>query len=205
MALNNYKERFIEIYQRYIRREGSDELLSFLERSDFFEAPASSRFHLASAGGLCIHSLNVYYRLCEQMEANENWRVCFGDKPTDDEAALETLAIVALLHDLCKVNFYVPTTRNVKNKETGRWEAVPSYEINEKFPMGHGEKSCYIVQNYIKLTPAESLAIRWHMGSFDSAIKGGDRSLNRAWEKYPLGVFLHVADLLASNIDEAGK
>lgn len=203
--LNNYKEDFVELYQNSIKREGSDELLSFLERSDFFKAPASSRFHLACAGGLCIHSLNVYYRLCEQMKVDNNRIACFGDKAADDKEVLETLAVTALLHDLCKINFYNPTTRNVKNKETGRWETVPSYEIVEKFPMGHGEKSCFIIQNYMKLTPAESIAIRWHMGAYDSAVKGGDRSLNRAWEKYPLGVFLHIADLLASNVDEVEK
>lgn len=203
--LNNYKEDFVELYQNSIKREGSDELLSFLERSDFFKAPASSRFHLACAGGLCIHSLNVYYRLCEQMEIDNNRIACFGDKAADDKEVLETLAVTALLHDLCKINFYNPTTRNVKNKETGRWETVPSYEIVEKFPMGHGEKSCFIIQNYMKLTPAESIAIRWHMGAYDSAVKGGDRSFNRAWEKFPLGVFLHVADLLASKIDEVDK
>ena len=199
--MNNYKEDFIRIYKSNIHRDGSEELLSYLERSDFFEAPASTRFHLACSGGLCIHSLNVYDRLLELMSNEANRNVCFG--PDAEYAQVEeSVAITALLHDLCKVNFYVPGTRNVKNKDTGKWETVSVYEINEKFPMGHGEKTCYIIQNYMKLTPAEGIAIRWHMGGFDSAVKGGDRSLNRAWEKYPLGVCLHVADLLASNIDE---
>lgn len=201
--MKDYKEKYIELYRTNIKREGSEELLSFLERSDFFEAPASTRFHLSCAGGLCIHSLNVYNRLCQLMEIKGNREACFGENAADEDVN-ESIAIAALLHDLCKVNFYIPGARNVKNKETGRWETVPVYEINEKFPMGHGEKSCYIIQNYIKLTPAESIAVRWHMGAYDSAVKGGDRSLNRAWEKYPLGVFLHVADLLASNVDEAG-
>ena len=175
--------------------------MAYLERSDFFEAPASTRFHLACNGGLCIHSLNVYDRLLELMSNEANRSVCFGPNAERDQVD-ESIAIAALLHDLCKVNFYVPGTRNVKNKNTGLWETIPIYEINEKFPMGHGEKTCYIIQNHMKLTPSEGIAIRWHMGGFDSAVKGGDRSLNRAWEKHPLGVFLHIADLIASNIDE---
>ena len=195
------KERFIRIYKDKIHREGSDNLFAFLKKSDFFEAPASTRFHPACEGGLCTHSLNMYDRMYELMSIERNRRACFGSDVTETEID-ETVAVSALLHDLCKVNFYVPGTRNVKNKETGAWETVPVYEINEKFPMGHGEKTCYIIQNYMRLTPAEGIAIRWHMGSFDNAVKGGDRSLNRAWEKYPLGSFLHVADLLASNVDE---
>lgn len=202
--MSDYKERFLEIYKANIHREGSEELLSFLERSDFFEAPASTRFHLSCAGGLCIHTLNVYDRLCQLMEIKEDREICFGKDATDEEVN-ESIAVSALLHDICKVNFYVPGTRNVKNKETGRWETVPVYEINEKFPMGHGEKSCYIIQNYMKLKPAEGIAIRWHMGAYDPAFKGGEQSFNRAWEKFPLGVFLHVADALASKIDEADK
>lgn len=199
--MSENRDSFIEIYKNKIYREGSDRLFAFLEKSDFFEAPASTRFHLACKGGLCTHSLNVYNRMCELMSIGQNRKVCFGLDATEEEIE-ETVAVTTLLHDLCKVNFYVQSTRNVKNKETGMWETIPVYEINEKFPMGHGEKTCYIIQNYMRLTPAEGIAIRWHMGAFDSAVKGGDRSLNRAWEKYPLGTFLHVADLLASNIDE---
>ena len=107
--MNNYKEDFIRIYKSNIHCDGSEELLSYLERSDFFEAPASTRFHLACSGGLCIHSLNVYDRLLELTSNEANRNVCFGPDAKYDQVE-ESAAIAALLHDLCKVNFYVPGT-----------------------------------------------------------------------------------------------
>lgn len=199
-----YKERFIEVFKNNIRRDGSDQLLSYLERSDFFTAPASTRFHLSCEGGLCIHSLNVYDRLVHLLDNQADKERCFPAGVPDEEIN-ETVAIAALLHDLCKIHFYQPGTRNVKNPDTGRWETVPTYVIDERFPIGHGEKTTFIIQNYMKLKPEEAIAIRWHMGEFDNAVKGGDKSLNKAWEKYPLGFMLHMADMMASHLDEVDK
>lgn len=198
------KERFIRMFKHKIHRDGSEDLLSYLERSDFFTAPASTRFHLSCEGGLCTHSLNVYDRLMKLLNDSEDKKKCFPSNSTEEEIG-ETVAIVSLLHDLCKTHFYVPSTRNVKNKDTGRWESVPTYNIEERFPIGHGEKTNFIIQNYMKLKPEEAIAIRWHMGAYDNAVKGGDRSLNQAWEKYPLGFMLHMADMMASHLDEADK
>lgn len=195
------KERFNSIFKTYIHRGGCDNLLEYINKSDFFVAPASSRFHLACAGGLCMHTLNVYDRLNQLMDIADNRTICFNGKSEAETS--ESIAIVSLLHDLCKINFYIPSKRNVKNKETGKWESVDSYEISEKFPMGHGEKSNFIIQSFMPLTPAEGTAIRFHMGEWDCAVKGGDRSIDKAWEKYPLGLFLHIADTLASKLDEA--
>lgn len=195
------KEEFLQILRQEVKRDGVEALIEWLERSDFFLAPASTRFHLSSPKGLCIHSINVYKRLVWLMEMDDHKQRCFGEHASDEEVG-ESVAIAALLHDLCKANFYQPDTRNVKNKETGRWETVQTYSIDEKFPMGHGEKSMFIAQNYMKLTPAEAIAIRWHMGEWDTAVKGGDRAMDKAWEKYPLGFFLHLADMLASKLDE---
>lgn len=200
----DYKEKFIEAFKNNIRRDGSEQLLSYLERSDFFTAPASSRFHLACEGGLCIHSLNVYNRLVQLLDNQEDKLLCFPAGSNEDDVN-ETVAIVSLLHDLCKIHFYVPGTRNVKNPETGRWETIPAYMIDERFPIGHGEKTNFIIQNYMKLKPEEAIAIRWHMGEFDNAVKGWDRSLNKAWGKYPLGFMLHMADMMASHLDEVDK
>ena len=108
----------------------------------------------------------------------------------------------SLLHDVCKANFYKAGTRNVKNPETGIWEAVPSYSIEDKFPMGHGEKSVFIINQFMKLTVEEALAIRWHMGGFDDAVKGGSHSMGNAYEMYPLALLLHVADMKATYLDE---
>ena len=132
------RERFIEIYKENIKREGATELLEYLTgpQSDFFSAPASTRYHNSCRGGLCNHSLNVYDCLCDIL-ARDKMRE-YGCTPT-----AETIAIVSLLHDICKVNFYKESTRNVKD-ENGVWQKVPYFEIDDKLPYGHGEKSVYI-------------------------------------------------------------
>lgn len=186
------KERFIEVFTKAIHREGADKLLAWLENSDFFTAPASTRFHLSCEGGLCTHSLNVFTRL-------SNLYIAECGELTD--AQRETIAITALCHDLCKVNFYKPGTRNVKD-EHGKWQTVPSYTIEDDCPFGHGEKSVYIAQSFMKLTREEAMMIRWHMGSFDEAVKGGSYAFTKATEKYPGIVLIHAADLMASYIDE---
>ncbi len=186
------KERFWEICKSQITRPGIDAFYKWLDESDFFAAPASSRFHSCYEGGLVEHSLNVYDSLV---------RLNAASHPYSDE----TVAIVALFHDICKCNFYKKDTRNVKNNETGQWEKKEVWSIDEKFPFGHGEKSCIILMGYVKLTTDELLAIRHHMGGFDSAVKGGDYSLTRAFEKCPLAVMLHMADLEATYLKEAVK
>ena len=157
--------------------------------ADFFSAPASTRFHGACDGGLCAHSLNVY-------------RVLHGTFFTPDEDSEETFAICALLHDLCKANFYKKGTRNVKNEATGQWEKVPSYSVEDMFPYGHGEKSVFLIERFMKLKVEEAVAIRWHMGGFDDAVRGGSFALSGAFEKYPLAVKLHIADLEATYLLE---
>ena len=117
---------FIGIAKKYIKREGIENLLKYIENTDFFEAPASSRYHLAVPGGLCQHSLNVYYRLIRE------YREEYGEIPDDKK---ETLTIVSLFHDLCKADFYKQDTRNVK--VDGVWTKVPCYTFDEKFPIGH--------------------------------------------------------------------
>lgn len=183
------KERFIEIYKENIKREGAEVLLDWLiNKSDFFTAPASGRFHCAYEGGLVEHSLNVFDVLAE--------------KHYDDTDDTETFAICGLLHDVCKANYYKVSTRNVKNEATGVWEKQPYYMVEDKFPYGHGEKSVFIIERFMKLKSAEAMAIRWHMGGFDDSVKGGSFSLSAAFEKYPLAVKLHLADLEASYLVE---
>ena len=184
---------FEQIYTTYIKREGSDKLLAYLKNSDFFTAPASARYHLAEEGGLHQHSVNVYRRLVSlvKLEYGDNYQSIVSD---------ETLAVCGLLHDLCKINYYVTEMRNVK--ENGAWKSVPYFKVDEKFPYGHGEKSVFIVMNYIKLTAEEAMAINWHMGGFDERVKGGSFSISRAFQQYPLAVLLHIADVMASYLDE---
>lgn len=186
--MNENKERFLKIYCEAITRRGADELLEWLEQSDFFTAPASTKYHGSYEGGLLEHSLNVYDRLSNRAEAQE----LYPD---------ETIAIVALLHDICKVNFYKKGTRNVK--ENGQWVTKEIFEIDEKFPCGHGEKSVIILQNFIKLDPEEILAIRAHMGGFDTSVKGGDYFIGKIFERSKLAVLLHIADMEATYLIES--
>ncbi len=127
-------------------------------KSDFFTAPASARYHLACEGGLCEHSLNVYHCLVDYLQ-RERVQELYGLEYSE-----ESVAVVALLHDVCKVGCYKKGFRNVKNDATGQWERVPTYTFDDPLPYGHGEKSVYIVNGFIRLTREEAMAIRWHMG-----------------------------------------
>ena len=183
------KERFISIYKEKITREGSRELLNYLcsESCDFFTAPASTRYHGAEVGGLCRHSLNVYDCLCDQL-ARRRMKDEYGIHYSE-----ESIAIAALLHDLCKINFYRVESRNVK--KNGVWEAVPYYTIEDNLPYGHGEKSVYIISAYMRLTRDEAFAIRYHMGF------SGPEDINTigsALEMFPLAFALYVADMEAA-------
>ncbi len=184
-----YKEEFIEIYKTNIKREGSAELLEWLQKTDFFTAPASTKFHGACEQGLVMHSISVFHTLVDK----------HFDPETDN---MESFAICALLHDLCKAEFYKVSTRNVKNEETGKWEKVPYYAVEDKFPFGHGEKSVFLIERFIRLKPAEAMAIRWHMGGFDEAARGGSFAISVAYEKYPLAIKLHLADLESTYLKE---
>lgn len=184
------KNEFIEIYKGNITRPGSDKLLNYLmsDQSDFFEAPSSTRFHCSYAGGLVQHSVNVYHCLKDYLKrprAKELYRMEFSE---------ETIAVVSLLHDLCKMNFYAVDYRNAKN-EQGVWEKVPYYTINDTLPYGHGEKSVYIVSGFMRLTREEAFAIRYHMGFSGSEDKN---NVGRAFEMFPLAFALSVADMEAA-------
>lgn len=193
----SHKERFLEVYRTHITREGSGALLDYLQspQSDFFSAPASTRFHGNYEGGLCEHSLNVYDCLKAYME-RERVRNLYGISASE-----ESIAIVSLLHDLCKVNIYKPSFRNVKD-ERGVWQRVPSYEYDDQLPYGHGEKSVYIVSGYMRLTRDEAFAIRYHMGF---STTDDPKNVGAAFEKFPLAYALSVADSEATYFLESKK
>ena len=184
------REEFLDIYQTYIHREGAAELLDYLtNKSDFFTAPASARYHGAYVGGLCQHSVNVF-RCLEDYLARPRVRETYGLSYD-----MESVAVVALLHDLCKVGCYRAGTRNVKNDATGQWEKVPTFFYEDKLPYGHGEKSVYIISGFMRLTREEAMAIRWHMGFSGEEDK---RTVGQALEQYPLAFALSVADMEAT-------
>lgn len=190
MDIQQAKQEFLDIYRQNITREGSDKLLEYLlsDQSDFFTAPASTRFHGSYAGGLLEHSLNVYHCLKDYLSrerAKTVYRMNYSE---------ETIAVASLLHDICKVNFYKTDFRNAKN-EKGQWEKVPYYTIDDQLPYGHGEKSVYIITGFMRLSREEAFAIRYHMG-----FSTGDEAnqVGKAFEMFPLAFALSTADMEAS-------
>lgn len=185
----SFKEEFIEIFKEKITRPGADALLNYLEnKCDFFTAPASARYHCAYEGGLCEHSLNVYHCLVDYLQ-RERVQELYGLEYSE-----ESVAIVALLHDVCKVGCYKASTRNVKDAN-GTWHTVPTYQFDDPLPYGHGEKSVYIINGFIRLSREEAMAIRWHMGFSGTE---DNRTVGQAFQKYPLAFALATADMEAS-------
>jgi len=189
----NSKEKFIELVKNNISRDGIDKLMEWLEKTDFFSAPASSKFHNNIEGGLCEHCINTYNRFIKLLsqEYGENWT---------DTISLESATIIALFHDLCKVDYYKIDYRNVKvNNE---WIQKPYFSVEDNLPYGHGEKSVYIVNGFLRLTREEAMAINWHMGGYDARVKGGSYSIADAFYKFPTSLLFHIADLEATYLDE---
>ncbi|MBQ7407336.1 MAG: hydrolase [Clostridia bacterium] len=189
------KERFIQVYNENIKREGADKLLEYLlsSSSDFFVAPASARYHSSFEGGLCEHSLNVFNCLVGYLES---------DHVKNDlklSYSMESIAIVSLLHDLCKINVYKKGFRNVKD-ENGVWKRVDTFEYDDPMPYGHGEKSVYMISPFMKLTREEAFAIRYHMGYSSTE---DPRNISAAFEMFPLAFALSVADSEATYFVEA--
>ena len=202
--INNNKEEFLTLI-RSIKRDGmdTDKLVKKLEKSDFFTAPASTKYHCAYEGGLCEHSLNVYYNLvnlCNQQGLDEE---CY------DENALK---IVALLHDISKMNIYEPTARNEKVycKDGDKYDSLGNYKWvtslgyktkENKFVFGsHEMTSEYIARQFVPLTVAESVAILHHMGGmhYDSA----QDNLGEVFNQYHLALMLHIADMMSTYVTE---
>lgn len=187
------KDEFLEIFYDNVERDGADKLVEWLERSDFFTAPASTNRHCAHRGGLCEHSINVYKRFIKLLEGEygENWT---------DRISLESATLIALFHDLCKVDTYKEDVRNVK--VDGNWVQKPYYRYEDALPYGHGEKSVYILSSFIKLDRIEAMAINWHMGEYDARVKGGSFAVADAFYRYPVCFLFHLADLMATYLDE---
>ena len=178
------KQKFLSILTK-VQREGIDNLIQFLEQTDFYTAPASTRFHGNYEGGLMEHSIKVYEILKHKVETNV--------EPI--QVPEESIIIIGLLHDLCKANFYKIDYRNAKNA-LGVWEKVPYYTVDDTIPYGHGEKSVMMISEYMKLTPEEKYSIRWHMGFTEP--KEQYNTLGLAYKKYPLALLTHEADLEAT-------
>ena len=200
------KETFCT-FLRQIRREGAriDDLINKLENSDFFYAPASTKYHNSVKGGLCDHSLNVYYNL----------RSLVKNKHLESKISEESILICGLLHDMSKMNIYEEAVRNKKvysaygkkYDELGNfdWISEKSYQmkdIKDRFVYGnHEETAEYMVRTYIPLKLEESVAILTHHGSLSYDCVPIE-SVSQKYEKYPLACLLHVADMISTYVDE---
>jgi len=194
MDIEKIKQEYLEIFYDNIERDGAEELLNYLEKSDFFTTPASSRFHSNFAGGLCLHHVNVYKRFLTLVKSE------FGEENWQKVISAESVAIIALLHDICKTNFYITETRNVK--VDGQWIQKPFYKAEDPLPYGHGEKSVYMISGFMRLTREEAMAINWHMGAFDPRAKENPYVMRNVFGKFPLALLFHIADCMASYLDE---
>lgn len=194
MDIQEKKEEFLKIARDNIKRDGINELLDYLVKTDFFDAPASTKFHSNFAGGLCSHSINVYNRFVRNLEKE------YGSE-WQKYISLESATIIALFHDICKTNVYKIDYRNVK--EDGVWVQKPYYTYNDTMPYGHGEKSVYIINGFLRLTREEAMAINWHMGGFDSRVKGGFYGLETVFYTYPTALLFHISDVEATYLDES--
>lgn len=188
-----------------VNRPGIDKLMGYIRGSDFYTAPASTKFHLSCEGGLLQHSLNVLDALRGLLVFNPSnglYEYQVAGKVAA-EFPYDSVTIAALLHDICKTYFYGTSTRNQKNDATGKWEKVPYYTVEDKMPLGHGPKSAMIVKQYMELTTPEMYAIWHHMGMTGDQIN--DNAVGASFEKYPLALALHTADMMASRLMESEK
>ncbi len=188
--IQEVKEKIIGLLSS-TERKGMDRIIKYLEESDFFVAPASTRFHGNYSGGLAEHSLDVY-----EIFKRKNIEYDLG-------LSEDTMKIVALLHDTCKINFYTVYDKNVNIAGAGekpKWIKTPAYGVNDLFPVGHGEKSVIVLQQFIRLTKDEVILIRWHMGGYEPS--QNYNNISNAWNMCKAGVALHTADLESSYILE---
>lgn len=203
MDIKNNIARF-EAELAKVQRPGMDKLLEYIQKSDFYKAPASTKYHLAAPGGLLQHSLNVLDSLRGLLSWRSDgvWEYRAAGKVVDTIPD-DSVIMMALLHDICKTHFYGTSTRNQKNEATGKWEKAPFYTVNDMMPLGHGPKSAMIVKQYTTLTSQEMYAIWHHMGM--NGNYENDNAVGKSIEMYPAVLALQTADMMASRFMEDEK
>lgn len=201
LEIQQNKDKYMALCRKYIHREGIEELLKYLDtKTDFFTAPSSTKFHLNTPGGLCLHSINVFEAAMKINEALLRPKQEIGECLFAEPLKEESIAVAALFHDLCKCGLYRQTEK-WKKDENNKWVSYIGYEVRDEFPFGHGEKSCYIINFYLKLHKDELLAIRWHMGMYDVSENGssGRYAFYNACDMTPLVVLMQMADMSCSH------
>lgn len=194
MLFNSEEER----YEHFLMAcEGgnfkpSKELEQWLNTNGFFNAPASTKYHGAYAGGLFDHSFTVCGRLEQLTKDNDlKWQ-----RP-------ESPFIVGMFHDVCKCDQYVPIFETEYSTVSHGMlipnEKITGYEYNTHTVLkGHGSKSVMLLSQFINLTEEEMLCIRYHMGAYE---KEEWAEFDMAIRKYPNVLWTHMADMLASKVD----
>lgn len=202
MDIVENKNTFISLVEKYVKRDGVDKLLSWLGRSDFFVCPASTQYNLPVEGGLCMHSLNVANSLVKHYfnKSIEELTEEDEERKFDGDITLETILIVSLFSSINKVNCYVKDFKNVKNRETGRWEQQEYWRWEEAFIYsGRGSKSVYILQQYIRLYVEEAQAIAFVLAGEDDVFSGvANTTYRKIYESSPLALYLHIAEIEAT-------
>lgn len=185
------REKFMEL-MRKTERAGVEDMLKWLDTTDFYSAPASTRYHGSYPGGLVQHTLNVAYELKQLVDFYEV------------EIPKDSILICALGHDFCKINTYKETIVNVPPQRTksGKWEQQQGYKKDEYLKLGHGAKSLSTLQDFITLKDYEKEAIYWHMGAFDLGQYNNINDLSKTFEENPLAFLLHIADMCVTYIIE---
>lgn len=199
MSVESLQNEFETLVKENIKRDGIENLMQYLRDSGFYTNPASTRYHGSYPGGLVYHSINVYYSLLDELTfiLGKGWEVRYSK---------ETVAIVSLFHDLCKIGRYTPTTKNVKDEITGQWHEERIYKYNDNYqPMGHGALSVFTIMKFIQLTDVESAAIFWHMGAYDLGNYMTVADLSNCYNINSLAFALHRADMIATHIIENEK
>ena len=190
----SYEDLIIEVVKaKYLASSGPEavisccsKLITWLRSSDFYTAPASTRYHEAHAGGLLVHTLNVY-----------NNTVTLRCIPQFASTDLVSAALVALTHDWCKISMYESYEKNVKNEKTGEWEKQLAFRTNQTgITLGHGVSSMFLASKFFRLTPEEALAIRWHMSHWRVA-QDEINELQKSNEDFPLVHLVQFADQLS--------
>jgi len=172
-------------------RPGFDKMLGFMNKKGFFDDPASRQYHLAFKGGLVLHSWNVYQILKR-----------VAKKIPEQPISPDKIFLCGALHDLCKMCFYGKNWKWYKGEDTNnRWTKRDVWKVEDQYPLGHGEKTLFIIQQFIKVSVEEACALRWHMGYFDPGAHfffPSGAAINRAWEQYPLARVVHIADMMSA-------
>lgn len=192
LDMEKNKERYLKLLEEVLYEEEFNNLKDWLDTGDFFSAPASTKYHLHGEGGLCQHSLNVYDCLSKKVK---EWGLEYPES---------TIRIVSLMHDFCKINVYVKSTRRVppERSGTGNWETEDVWIKDDAYHLGHASKSVYLIQQFIPLNMLEIEAIHSHMGSTDLSTMFNSFDLNSIFSVNPLAICLHLADMESSYLME---